>query len=93
MANDDVSINHATQGATKSALQDLSRAAEHLVAARRPFGKPVGLASYGDLARKLGQRPDCAPRYQELVTALDAATVAVSRAERAAQALRLATGG
>jgi hypothetical protein len=91
MANDG-SIHRATQAATMSALQDLARAREHLAAARKPFGKPVGLASYGDLARKLGQRPDCATHYQDLVTALGAATAAVARAEKAAQALRLVTG-
>ena len=92
MANDDASIHRATQTATTSALNALSQAAQHIDAAGKPFGKPVGLASYGDLARKLGQRPGCAQHYQDLVTALAAAKTAVTRAEKAASALRLATG-
>jgi hypothetical protein len=93
MADDDASINRATQTATRSALDDLTLAARHIDAAAKPFGKPVGLVSYGDLARKLRQRPGCAQPYQELVAALAAAKAAVDRAEKAANALRHATGG
>jgi hypothetical protein len=87
MASDEERLYEAVGEASARARQSLGQARSRVATAEKPFKEAVGWLSWGSVNDKLKKSRAYAKRYEELLAALQAADVAIARAEAACHAL------